>query len=80
MKIPAVKKLVENHSTEDLQAAEEALAEEQAPHIDVEGEDEGEKLTHCFAALFIRQKMEEEGLDFKTALRAYTAKVRGSIT
>ncbi|EMR02881.1 DUF6952 family protein [Cesiribacter andamanensis] len=79
MKIPAIKSLVEQYSLEQLQAAEEALANEAQPAIAVEGEDEGEQLTHVFAAIFIKQEM-QGGTDFKTALREYTRKVRESIS
>lgn len=80
MQIPVIKKLVEQYSVEELQAAEEALAEEQRPAIDIPGVDEGEKLTHAFAAIFILDKMKTEGLEFKKALREYTSKVRTSIS
>jgi hypothetical protein len=80
MKIPVIRKLVENHSLEELQAAEEALAEERSPMIAIDGADEGEQLTHAFAAIFVIRKMNETGCDFKTALREYTAKVRESIS
>ena len=79
MKIPVIKKLVENYSIDDLRAAEEALAEEATPEITIEGDDEGEQLTHAFAAIYILEKMAESGVDFKTALREYTSKVRTSI-
>lgn len=79
MKIPAIRKLVEDYSRETLQAAEEALANEEQAPIEVEGEDEGEQLTHVFAALFIKEEI-EKGVDFKTALREYTRKVRESIS
>lgn len=80
MKIPVIKKLVEEVALEDLKAAEEALMEEQNPAIDIQGDDEGEQLTHVFAAIFILEKMENNGVDFKTALREYTQKVRTSIS
>lgn len=80
MKIPVVKKLVENQSMEDLIAAEEALVEEQPLPIEVGGDDEGEKLTHILAAIFILEKMKNEGVDFKSALREYTRRVRESIS
>lgn len=80
MKIPVVKKLVENQSMEDLIAAEEALVEEQSLPIEVEGEDDGEKLTHILAAIFILERMKDEGVDFKSALREYTRRVRESIS
>ncbi|MBW3544356.1 MAG: hypothetical protein KY428_01960 [Bacteroidetes bacterium] len=79
MKIPVIRQLVESYSLEELQAAEEALANEEQPAIAVEGEDEGEQLTHAFAAIYIKQEM-ESGADFKTALRDYTRKVRESIS
>lgn len=80
MKIPAIKKLVENYSAEQLMAAEEALVEEQPLPIEVEGEDEGEQLTHILAAVYIHDRMDKEGCDFKLALREYTKKVRESIS
>jgi hypothetical protein len=79
MKIPAIRTLVDTYSLEELQAAEEALANEDPPAIAVEGEDEGEQLTHVFAAIFIKQEM-QGGTDFKTALREFTRKVRESIS
>ena len=80
MKIPVIKKLVENHDLDTLRAAEEALAEEQTPAIEIVGDDEGEQLTHAFAAIYILERMQEDGLEFKAALREYTSKVRASIS
>ena len=80
MKIPAIKKLVENNTLEELMAAEAAIVDEQQPAIAVEGEDEGEQLTHVLAAVWILNEMEDNGTDFKTALREYTKKVRVSIS
>ena len=80
MKIPAIKKLVENFSLDQLKAAESALLEEQKPEIPVEGDDEGEMLTHLLAAQFIKEEMEKKGLDYLTALRAYSGRVRNSIS
>lgn len=80
MKIPAIKKLVESYSTEHLDAAEEAITEEQQPDIDIPGDDEGEQLTHVIAAKWVINEMEENGTDFKKAVRAYTQKVRESIS
>lgn len=42
MKTPAIKKLVETYTLAQLQDAENALLEEQAPSIEIEGDDEGE--------------------------------------
>lgn len=80
MKIPAIKKLVENYTLEDLEIAENDLSEGCQISLDVDGEDEGEQLTHIIAASWILQKMQAENVDFKTALREYTTKVRKSIS
>ncbi|MDB4161248.1 hypothetical protein N9772_02645 [Bacteroidia bacterium] len=79
MKIPVIKKLAEAHSLEELQTAEEALYNEEVPAIEVKGDDEGEQLTHVLAAVYIKEHMTQYGSDLKTALRAYTVKVRKSI-
>jgi hypothetical protein len=80
MKIPAIKKLVESYSDRQLAAAEEALLEEQKPEIEIEGDDEGEQLTHTLAARWILEKMKNEGAEFNFALREYTKRVRTSIS
>ncbi|TPE45502.1 DUF6952 family protein [Pontibacter mangrovi] len=80
MKIPAIKNLVENHKLDELMAAEAAIVDEQQPAIEVGGDDEGEQLTHVLAAIWILNEMEDNGTDFKTALRQYTQKVRVSIS
>lgn len=80
MKLPAIKKLVELYSIPQLQAAEEAILEEKQPEIEIEGADEGEKLTHIMAAVFIIEEMAQKGLDYPSALRAYSARVRTSIS
>lgn len=78
MKIPEIKKLVENYTIDELIAAEKSISEEREPLITVGGVDDGEKLTHAYAAIQVKQEM-EKGSDFKSALRAYTARVRSSI-
>lgn len=80
MKIPVIKQLVETYSKEELEKAEAAIAEEQSPEITIPGEDEGEQLTHAYAAIQIMHAMETNNLDFKTALREYTSRVRNSIS
>jgi hypothetical protein len=79
MKIPAIKKLVENYPIDALKAAEEAIVNEESLSIEVEGEDEGEQLTHVIAAIWILEKIYASGTDFKSALREYTGRVRESI-
>ena len=80
MQIPVIKKLVEDYSLEQLQAAEEALLEEQQAAIEIPGTDEGEQLTHVIAAAWIHQHMAETGEPLGKAVRAYTVKVRKSIS
>ncbi len=79
MNISAIQKLVGSYPVAQLKQAEEALLNEVTLPIEVEGEDEGEQLTHVLAAIWITEHMEQEQLDFRTALRAYTKKVRESI-
>jgi len=79
MKIGAIKKLAEQYSSAQLHAAAEAIEAEQAPAIEIPGEDEGDQLTNALAAAWIKDKMETEGLDLRTALRQYSQRVRDSI-
>ncbi len=78
MKVPAIKKLL-HHDLSELKKAEELLSEEQAPQIEIEGEDEGEKLTHVFGAIWIKEKVASGEMNEREALRAFTEKVRNSI-
>lgn len=80
MKIPVIKKLVATYSIDELARAEEALLEEQPLKIEIEGDDEGEQLTHVLAAKEILQGMKESGVDLNKALRNYSQRVRNSIS
>ncbi len=80
MKIPAIKKLVENYSIAQLQSAEAAILDEQKPSIDIEGDDEGEQLTHILASIYIKDKMENHATPFNQALRDFSQRVRNSIS
>ncbi len=80
MKIPAIKKAVEEYSIEELKAAEQALYAEEKLSIEIGGDDEGEQLTHVLAAIWIKEDMLQKGTDFKDSLRAYTQRVRNSIS
>jgi hypothetical protein len=79
MKIAVIRKLAEEATIEQLKAAEEALEQGQALPLAVEGNDEGEQLTHILAALWIKQDMDRNGTDLRTSLRSYSEKVRSSI-
>ena len=80
MKLAVIKKLAETHTLESLRQAEEAILNEEKPSIEIEGEDEGEQLTHAIAAIQILSDMETLSVDLRTALRAYTERVRNSIS
>ncbi len=80
MKINAIKSLVENHSLSTLQEQIEHLENEAEPTVEIEGTDEGEKFTHVLGAIWIHEQMLENSTDFKTELRNFTQRVRGSIS
>lgn len=80
MKTSAIKKLVEIYTVSQLEEAEMAMLEEQKPTIEVEGDDEGEQLTHVLASIYIKHKMEKEGVAFPLALRDFSQRVRKSIS
>ena len=80
MKIPVIKQLTEKYSIEELRKAESEIEEGLTPSLEIPGDDEGEQLTHAYAAAWILEKIQQEKLDFKDALRSYTAMVRGSIS
>ena len=80
MKINAIKDLVENHSKETIEELTRQLENGEPLSHEVGGDDEGEQLTHLLGASWIMQQIEEKGTDFKTELRNFTARVRGSIS
>ncbi len=80
MKIPVIKQLVETYTVAQLEAAEAAILEEQQPAIVVEGKDEGEQLTHVMAAAEILREVRDNGKPLNEALRAFTLRVRNSIS
>ncbi|WP_400192869.1 DUF6952 family protein [Hymenobacter sp. B81] len=80
MKVPVIKRLVETQSLQSLVEAEEALLDERQPSFEVEGDDEGEQLTHVFGAIWILNHMQDHHVEFPAALREFTKKVRVSIS
>ncbi|RYD78338.1 MAG: hypothetical protein EOP53_11375 [Sphingobacteriales bacterium] len=80
MNIGAIKTLVDTHDLFTLQQLQNELEEEKTLTHDVPGEDEGEKLTHLLGAIWIKEKMFENATDYKTELRNFTSRVRGSIS
>jgi hypothetical protein len=79
MKIPAIKKLLESYPVAELLKAETQLLNGETLTIEVEGNDDGEQLTHIIASIWIMEEMKSKNIDFKDALREYTKKVRESI-
>jgi hypothetical protein len=80
MKIPEIKRLIENYSIEELKLGEESLLNEDLPEIEIKGEDEGEQLTHVMAAIWCKEYIKQNGSEIKNAIREYTIKVRSSIS
>lgn len=80
MKLPAIKQLVEKYTLDQLQLAEENMMEEKPAGIEVEGDDEGEKLTHILGAIDVLERVRIENKDKSTALREFFQRVRNSIS
>lgn len=79
MNIQVIKKIVEAYSVAELNQAEADLLDEQPLKIEIEGSDEGEKLTHILAAVFCKTEMEKSGINLNQAIRLYSQRVRDSI-
>jgi hypothetical protein len=79
MNIAAIKDLVGRAGLDELKAAEDALLNERSPTIEIPGADEGEKLTHVLAAIYVTEQV-AGGVDVMTAIRTYAQRVRASIS
>ncbi len=79
MKLPVIRKIVKEYSLDELRTAEQALLNEESIAIEVEGEDEGEQLTHIIGAIEILENI-AGGMSDKDALRAFSQRVRNSIS
>lgn len=79
MKLPAIKKLVETYSLEELTRAETAMENGEPIDIEVEGDDDGEQFTHILGAIDILYRVKREQKDVKVALREFFERVRNSI-
>jgi hypothetical protein len=80
MKLPVIKHLVEVYSIEELQLAEQNILDEKPIAITVEGDDDGEKLTHILGAIDVLERVKLENKDKSTALREFFQRVRNSIS
>jgi len=79
MKASSIRKLALAHDAPTLEQAADDLIEEREPAIEIEGEDDGERLTHINLALRIRRRV-DDGIDAKTAFRTVLADVRALLT
>lgn len=79
MKLPALRKLCQAHDLDTLRMLENEIVEEQPLSHPVEGEDEGEKLTHILGAIWIHEQVQANGTDLKAELRNFSNRVRNSI-
>lgn len=80
MKIPAIKQLVQDFTLEQLQQAEKDLLDGKSLSIEVQGEDDGEQLTHILAGIWIHEQQKQfPDATLNTLLRLYAEKVRKSI-
>ena len=80
MKVSAIKKIAQEYELQDLKNAEACLLEEKDLEIEIDGEDEGEKLTHIIAAIQIKTDCEQQEIPLAKAIRNYTQRVRKSIS
>ena len=80
MKINAVKQLVEQYDLETLRKLQDELENEQPLSVPVEGDDEGEQLTHILGAIWIKEQVAQNGTDTRVELRNFAARVRESIS
>lgn len=76
MKAGTIRKLARDREVDELQRAIDALIEGEDLPFEVQGEDEGEQLTHCNLALRIRQRV-DAGEPLKDVFRDVMGQVRG---
>ncbi len=80
MKLAVIKQLAENRSLPVLKQQEEKLCNGEALDFVVDGDDEGEQLTHILAAIDILERMKTENVDLRSAIRSFSERVRNSIS
>ncbi len=80
MKLAVIKDLVENRTLAELKSLEEKLCNGEPLDFEVKGDDEGEQLTHVLAAIDILERVKNEKVDLRTAIRGYSERVRNSIS
>jgi len=80
MKLPIIKSLAEGQTLESLKQAEQLILNGESLPFEVGGEDEGEQLTHILGAIDILERVKNEGIDLRTAIRGFSERVRNSIS
>lgn len=81
MQITVIKTLLNKFSVEQLKQKEEQLLEgEELSFEDVEGEDEGEQLTHLTGAIWCIEQAEANGTKPQMEVRNFISRVRNSIS
>ncbi|MFN4083198.1 MAG: DUF6952 family protein [Bacteroidia bacterium] len=80
MKLPEIKRLATQHNLNELKLAEENITNGIEPNITVNGEDEGEKLTHVLGAIDVITIMQQNNVELPVALRKFSERVRNSIS
>lgn len=79
MKINVVKKLAEEYDIEKMNHLVGQLENGETLSHPVEGDDEGEQLTHLLGATWILEQMKANNTDLRTELRNFAGRVRESI-
>lgn len=79
MKAGAIRKLAKGHDLAALQGAAEALMAGEGAPFEIDGEDDGERLTHVMLAQRIRARV-EAGEDLKAVFREVMGGVRTVLT
>ena len=80
MKTAAIRHLAETQTPASLAAAEQALLHGRPPAIEVAGASAGEQLTHVLAAQFVLDYRQAHGVGVAAAVRAFSVRVRQSIS
>jgi len=75
MKLPVIKNLLQNHSVEELLKAADDFEQNQTCSIEVDGKDDGEKLTHLLVAAKLKKEI-DKGRPLNEVVREYSQKVR----
>jgi hypothetical protein len=79
MKIAVIKKLAEDFNLDQINEFIQLLENGEEVSQEIEGQDEGEKLTHLLGAQWILEQMSKNNSDLMTEWRNFSSRVRSSI-